>query len=540
MKLKHLILVITIGLTSLVACKKTPNDEPKPDPVATRADLTRDSIFLYAKEMYLWNTALPTYETFNPRQYTSKSTDFLNYEQELVALANIAINPSNGLAYEYYRYTSNGVNVIDSKYSYISDIADKNPVAFVPTKQSAVDLEGNGNDFGIKLIPYGNGNTPNDANDFFLYISAVYPGSPADKAGLMRSFRITKIDGVAIGTNYSSEVTSINNKFNGTTIALEGTKYVDDMPAGTFSATLNKAVYKSSPVLATNVFTSGAKKIGYLAYARFSTLSNSKPDIDAAFANFSASGVTDLIIDLRYNGGGYVNTAQYLINQIAPSSTNGKVMFSEHYNALMQSGQAKILANQPLLDANDKVQYSNGRMITYLDLDYSIAGNTERFVKAGPLDNVTNVVFIVMGGTASASELLINSLKPHINVKLVGTKTYGKPVGFFPIKLENKYEVFYSLFQTKNSLGEGEYFAGFTPNVVDSYDDAGFNFGDAGENLIAKAIGVLNGTVTTTSSINKVMSIDGKSVNKSKLVAMPAIGGDEFVGMIETNHKVKK
>jgi carboxyl-terminal processing protease len=285
-----------------------------------------------------------------------------------------------------------------------------------------------------------------------------------------------------------------------------------------------------------------------LAYARFSTLTNSKADFDLAFSEFSTAGVTDLIIDLRYNGGGYVNTAQYLINQIAPASANGKVMFAEHYNGLMQANGATILANQPLLDANRKVQYQNGKMVTYADVNYSVAANTELFAKAGPLNNgntISNVVFIVSGNTASASELVINSLRPYMNVKLVGTKTYGKPVGFFPITIENKYEVYYSLFQTKNSLGQGDYFDGLVPNVPftdirEDLDDPRNNFGDPQEYYTSVALNAIAPGAVVSSSA-KTMSIQGRSVAIESLRPMKTIvDGNDFMGMIETRHKLKK
>ncbi len=128
-------------------------------------------------------------------------------------------------------------------------------------------------------------------------------------------------------------------------------------------------------------------------------------------------GVADLIIDLRYNGGGFVNTAEYLINLIAPPTVTG-TMFVEYYNKTMQDGKASILKNQPLLDENDQIQYSGGKIVTYADVDYSVTGNTIAFSKKGSLSTVANVVFLVSGNTASASELVINSLKPHLNVKL--------------------------------------------------------------------------------------------------------------------------
>ena len=541
MKLKQIFFLTAIVLVTFASCKKT---DPTPVPVPpsgtpTRAELTKDSIFLYAKQLYLWSDALPTYDAFKPRGYTSKSTDFLNYESELIALANSAKNPATNIAYEYY------ANGTDTKYSYISDIANKNPTAYIPNKTSAVDLEGNGNDFGLKISAYGQ--NEGGVEPFVLYVTAVYQNSPADKAGMVRSHKILKINNQTIGANYTAERDGINTALNATSIKLEGITHVNGIPDAPFTVNLTKASYKSSPVYAAKVFTSGSKKIGYLAYARFSNLNNSKPEFDAAFAKFAAENVSELIVDLRYNGGGYVSTAEYLINQIAPSSLNDKVMYSEHYNALMQSGGATILNNQPYLDATGKVQFfSNGKLITYADLDYSLKGNTEVFLKNGPLTGVSKVVFIVSGNTASASELVINSLKPYITVKMVGTQTYGKPVGFFPIRLENKYEVYYSLFQTKNSLGQGDYYSGFAPDIPftdvrGSLDDPRNNFGDPQEYYTSVALKEFGATSPITIAAAKTMSINGKNVSVQSLKPMkPIVDGNEFVGMIETNHRIKK
>ena len=544
MKLKQFIFLLTIFSVSFVSCKKKPDPTPEP-PANDRANLSRDSIFLYAKQIYLWSDGLPTYDVFSPRKYTTATTDFLNYERELITLAKISKNPATSFPYEYYT-TKNAlgieVEVDDSKYSYISDLANKNPTAYIPEKKSAVDLEGNGNDLGVKLGAYGQGGPGSTA--FALFITAVYQNSPADKAGMVRSDRINKINGRTIGDNYTADRDFINTSFAGTNITLEGVKYTNGVSGAPYTITLDKATYKSKPIFATKVFTADNKKIGYLAYARFSTLANSKPDFDEAFATFSAAGVTDLVIDLRYNGGGYLTTAKYLINQIAPASTSGKVMFTEHYNTLMQSGGATILTNQPLLDANKKVQFQNGKMITYADINYKISANTELFAKAGPLNTantITNIVFIVSKSTASASELVINALKPFMNVKIVGTKTFGKPVGFFPITIENKYEVYYSLFQTKNSLGQGDYFDGFTPDIVDDFDDPRNNFGDSKEYYTAKAINVIAPGAVVTASATKTMSIKGRNVSIESLQPMkPLVDGNEFVGMIETKHKLKQ
>lgn len=544
MRLKQIFILTAIISVLLSSCSKGKDPLPPETGEKTRADLTRDSIFLYAKEIYLWNTALPTYEAFNPKKYTTKSTDFLNYERELIDLAKIAKN-SNGLPYEYFTTTNalgNQVEVDDSKFSYITDIADKNPTAYIPNKQSSVDLEGNGNDFGLKITAYAQNETT-ATDEFALFVTAVYQNSPADKAGMIRSNRIYKINDRTIGNSYSADRATINAAFasTATTVKIEGVKYENGTAGTPYTLTLNKAIYQSSPAYATKVFTTGAKKIGYLAYARFSRLSNSKPAIDAAMTKFAEANVTELIIDLRYNGGGYLATAEYMINQIAPSSVGTSVMYSEHYNALMQSGKASILKNQPLLDADGKIRYQGTTMLTYADVDYSLAGNTERFAKSGPLNGVTKVVFIVSGNTASASELVISALKPFITVETIGTKTYGKPVGFFPMRLENKYEVFYSLFHIKNSLGDGDYFGGFTPTVVNDFDDPRNDFGDPLEHYTKLALNRFGVNTPVTTAIAKTMSINGRSVSVQSLKPMKAIvDGNEFVGMIETNHKIKK
>lgn len=541
MKFKKVLLLFVLVISITTACKKTKVEPtPLPPPVVTppvtpapsRQELSLDSIFLYAKQIYLWNDALPSYEDFKPREKFANSVDLTGYNNEVYAISQFKINNSTGKPFEF-------TGTARAKYSYIQDITTKNPSAFVQTEKSAVDLDGNGNDLGVKLGAYGTSVT--DANAFALFVTATYQNSPADKAGMIRSDRITKINGRPIGANFNNDIDFINTAFAGTSISLEGTKTVNGISGASYSVTLNKAVYKSSPIYTTKVFTAAGKKIGYLAYARFSSIANSKADFDAAFATFNTAGVTDLIVDLRYNGGGYVNTAQYLIDQIAPATATGSVMFTEYYNSMMQNGQAKILANQPLLDANDKVQFQNGKLITYADINYSPASNTEKFSKTGPLRNSANIVFIVSGNTASASELVINSLKPYMNVKIVGTKSYGKPVGFFPVTIQNRYDVYFSLFQTKNSLGQGDYFDGFTPDVVDTYDDPLHNFGDPVENYLAKALTVLAPGATVTSKIAATMSIGGRKVSVQTLNPMkPLVDGNEFLGMIETKHNLKK
>ena len=534
-------LVTVVGFN---ACKKSKSAEPLPiiDPVYTeintkqtptinRAELTNDSIFLYAKEIYYWNTSLPTYDAYEPRKYGAGEA---NYELNLYNLVKASKSAD---------YVS-AATPPNNKYSYIfnTDDANPNPTANIPNASASVDLEGNGNDMGIyNLSALRVGTT----NVYKLYILATAENSPSFNAGLTRGAYITSINGTPIGNIVSdkiaaAEVNLINSTIFSDPATLRLTGFKADGSA--FNVTIIKASYKSSPILKKSVLTAGAKKIGYLAYARFSNKENSEQVLTDAFNEFATKNVTDLIIDLRYNGGGYVSTAEHLINLIAPSSSSG-VMYTEHFNNNLKNRKRtdpSILSNQPLLDDKGKLQYENGKMVTYADIDYSVAGNTNNFSKKGNLTGISNVVFIVSGNTASASELVINSLKPHVNVKLVGTKTYGKPIGFFPVTIEKKYEVYLSLFETKNSLGQGEYYSGFVPDVDGGTDYGDFDFGNPQESYLLKAIQVLVPNATPFNVISATKGVSANVAKSSQLNLLGEIGNkEEFKGMIENRHKTK-
>lgn len=530
-------LIISAGFS---ACKKSdadvdPDVPGTEEPTSTeRANLTKDSIFYYAKEVYLWNESLPTYETFNPRSFTAE-TDLLSYEKELFQITRYGQNPETQKPYE-----QNSGNSSTPKYSYISDLNDRNPVASVFTKGS-VDTDGNGFDLGFySFSAFGTD------NNYRLYVKAVYPGSPAAKAGLTRGAEITSIEGTRIGSNFNSEVDLINSLIYDTppSAILKGVK----KDGSAFDLTIERASYNSSPVYKSKVFEVNGKKVGYIHLGRFSKMTNAEgnnptdANLDPVFAEFAKEGLTDLIVDLRYNGGGYVSTAEHLINLIAPSTATG-VMYKEVYNKTLQNinRSTSILKYQPLTDADGNLRYdANNKMLTYANVDYSTAGNTASFKKAGALTGIRNVVFIVTGNTASASELTINALKPYVNVKLVGQTTYGKPVGFFPVTIENRYDVYFSMFETLNSRDEGGYYAGMKPDISSDTDDAKRDFDDASENYVARALEVLApGSATSTRATMSVKGRNGATLNLSPSMTQKVKKPNTFVGMIETRQKVK-
>ncbi|MCX2479607.1 S41 family peptidase [Pedobacter sp. MC2016-15] len=536
------VFIVLMGI--MASCKKSSHEDLTTTPVTTtgvptagsRKQLTLDSIFLYAKQIYFWNDALPEYSAFNPRQFSGKSADLDNYDDELYKISQYSNNPTTNKPFEY-----SGEGNLYPKYSYINDKTQDNPDASASiNSRASVDTEGNGFDIGIRPIFYLTSDSRENGS-FVLLITAVYPGSSAAANGVQRGWQIQKINGNSIsGISYSTENASIINSLDGASVKIEGVNYVDKVP---FSVTLTKTSYKSSPVYTSKVITRAGKKIGYLAFARFSTLTNlsapSDANLDPAFASFAAAGVTDLVVDLRYNGGGYINTAEYLANLIAPAGVAGKTMFTEIYNPTMQAKARTtktILSNQPLLTSDGKIQRQEGKIVTYDDLDYTPAGNTTNFSKKGSLNSVTNVVFIVSASTASASELLINALKPYMNVQLVGRTTYGKPVGFFPITLENRYEVYMPLFETQNANKEGGYYTGMVPGTTVS-DNSTYPFGDERESNLAAALNLIAPGSTSQSATSTVTErTRAASLNFTDMKPV----NSEFNGMIENRTRIRK
>lgn len=476
------LLLVVVGFTS--SCKKSNSDGS--DGVAagtpgTRAELTKDSIYLYAQQTYYWNVGMPSYSAFNPRQYSSNNA----------VLAAIKALPSTGGK---------------DKYSFIDD------------GTVASELGGVAGDFGFSVFY-------NDTND--LRIKYVYASSPAATQGLKRGYRITKINGSTTINTSDASIDYVVNAVFGTSasISLTVTK-----PDGTSQdLTVTKGTYNINPVLFSKTYNVGTKKVGYIVFNSFTT--NSTALLDAAFAQFATDGINELVVDLRYNGGGSVATSEAFTNLIAPTAQNGKVMYTTYWTQTMQDNQATILQNQKFYaKGNDGVT----RLYSYFDYSYKptmAAGNQEYFAKRGSVNGLNRVYFLVLGGTASASELLINNLKPVVDVKLIGKKTYGKPVGFFSLRID-KNDLYIPQFETKNQLNAGGYFDGMTVDK-DVADDVTKEFGDPSEKLLAQALNYsATGAFTSYLKDNTLSSTTGLS----RALAEDLTGKMdlEFKGMIET------
>lgn len=341
---------MTISLLTFVsACKKDKKEDEDISPrTGSRAELSIDSLYLYAKEIYLWNDALPSYSSFSPREkYASITPEINALNKELFDISQLKINASTKLPFEY-------LHTGFPKYSYI------------------------------------------ETN--FNY-------------------------------NLKAETKTLSNVKNSDIIVT----YIND--------------------------------VVYLALSSFPRLDLLKMDLDNIFIDIAKQHPSTIIVDLRYNKGGYIETTEYLANLIAPSKLQGKIMYTEQFNNTLNSGNAKILNHQPYLDSKGNYVKINGRQATMTDVDFSEKGNTYHFSKKGKLESIKNIYFITSQSTASASELLISLFRPYFNVKTVGQKTFGKPVGFFPIDID-RYSLYLSSFLLKNADGWFDYFNGIEPNII--------------------------------------------------------------------------
>ncbi len=519
--ISRMLIPALLCLSVLAACKKDRSNPSTPPATGSTTEKYADSLFLYAKDVYLWNAQLPEYDKFIPRQYVSSGDEEDGLNAELLALTKYATSGST--ASGFWEYSAGG-----PKYSYIFNTDDSNPspLAYSAADKSSVDLKGIGYDFGMR---YGIGiNTANTT--FALYVIAVYPGSPAALAGIVRGDIITTLNGKTMsGVRYTDAISNYID--NATQNQAEVTLTVANKPAIT---KLSRTSYRSTPVLKSDVVTYNNTKVGYFAFARFDQLSTCKADIDEAFKKMKDAVVTNVIVDLRYNGGGYVETSAYLANLLAPSSENGKEMFIETFNETLQNKKSTL----PFKDSDGKLQYQNGKLVTWGDVDFTKKGNTTNFnvgavTASSKLENLQKIVFIVSGNTASASELLINVLKPSgIDIQLVGATTYGKPVGFAPVRI-GKYDVYYSMFESLNRNKEGKYYDGMSVNYATQDRWAG-DFGTDKDNYTYAAVQYLS---TGSYPSNTTATLKG-ATSTSQLSPAHELGYS-FKGMIEDRLKAK-
>ncbi|MGB3754516.1 MAG: S41 family peptidase [Parerythrobacter sp.] len=226
--------------------------------------------------------------------------------------------------------------------------------------------------------------------------------------------------------------------------------------------TVTKADYSLDPVsdrYGAKILNDNGKQVGYVNLRTF--IDSADPDLKAAFASFRQAGVTEVIVDFRYNGGGLVRIAE-LMGDLLGADKGGRV-FSR----------------------------------TTLRPSKSSENETDFFSTRPEAIAATKIAFIGRGGTASASELVTNAFIPYLgnDMALVGTNTFGKPVGQFGFDREECDDRLRVVtFKTENATGQGEYFTGLAsvvPTTCQAADDINAQLGDADEASVAQALSFL-------------------------------------------------
>lgn len=400
------LLIIAAGVFS---CKKEDSNLVPPttsDSTSTVSvgDKLKDSSLAYARDLYLWYDQIP--DTFNARSYSDPNAlmaGIRKYSRE-TGFANPVDRWSFGIKQAEWDNISSGI----------------------------------AGDFGLNVFFYGTGD---------LRVKLVEAESPAGKAGIRRGWRIVKING-------NSNITTSNSSFIVENVYYSNsTQFTFQKPDGAETTiSLSTATYKENPIVLDTVYNINNKKIGYMVFNSFlGDTTEIYNNFQRLFSNFSKENVSDVVIDLRYNGGGYVSVQNKLANYLVPSTGNGGVMMKQEYNK-----------------------------------NYANYNSTTSFRKLGNL-NLNRIFFIVSSSSASASELLINNLKPYMNVKLVGpSKTYGKPVGFFALPVGDWY-VFPVSSRTINKNGEANYYNGFQLDYTVA-DGLNKDWGNVEETSLASAL----------------------------------------------------
>ena len=331
--------------------------------------------------------------------------------------------------------------------------------------------------------PYSMGYSPqfwyyNNKKNVLIVVEYVYPGSPADRAGLKRGDIILDIDGEPMTPDnyydlYSKDVATYSLADNdpiAQTLTLNGKELK-----------MKAEVVKADPSIYDTIFNVGGRSVGYYVYTAFTSDVSYYNTMDEIFDRFKAAGVKDLILDLRYNGGGDVDAAGHLASAIAPKNVveNNEVLITNVYNSLL----------------------------TYEFQRRAPEDMTYHFPKNSHNADIENLYVLCTEGTASASELVIVGLMPYMNVKLIGTNTYGKYTGMFVFhksvdkELEDlkNWVLMPVCMKYANSQGYTDFDNGLTPDytVVDDLTNA-YQFGDANDPMLAAAFDAIGGEPLTT------------------------------------------
>ncbi|HET9694472.1 MAG TPA: S41 family peptidase [Steroidobacteraceae bacterium] len=291
--------------------------------------------------------------------------------------------------------------------------------SYLTTRSAENSLLGAG-----EFVGFGFRNRTDDPQRVFIL--DVYAASPAADAGLQRGDEVIAVDGTAVADALSSGQT-FSDLMGPAEAGVRRTLTIR-RGAATFDVTLEKRTVTIDPVPdgfgATVLPLAGTSGVGYLHLRSYVSTADSQ--LRTAFANFLAAGLEHFIIDLRYNGGGYLSTAQLLNDLLGGNRSSADVQYSVVHNAAR-----------------------------------SQQNSTVRFAPRDESVSPVQIAFLTTDATASASEINANTMWPYVTTAIVGSDTLGKPVGQVAFDLsgcEDRLRLV--AFETVNSLGEGDYYDG--------------------------------------------------------------------------------
>ena len=331
-------------------------------------------------------------------------------------------------------------------------------------------------------------------------VTLVTPGGPAAKQGLRRGDLFLSVNGTEINSATADGI--IHTLKQGADIVLQMTTISNGQLINGSALSISHTYFREQPVYLTKLFTNGSKKAGYIYYNGF-TQEFDRNILDS-IARFKSSGISDLIIDLRYNPGGDVSSAAKIAVALAPVKEGQTFIISQ---ANKNGGQITDSFAQSINKGNSPPrtlpEVSNSRI------------------------TISKLYVLTSLSTASAAELLINNLKPYLPVVQIGEKTVGKDMSGFEIYDQRTppkitYLLHPLIFKLYNANKQGNYSQGLIPDYyIDEFSALPLKeFGDKNDLLLKKALELSLGSSLTTSSSrvtsnSEMLSRRGKAIFQS-------------------------
>jgi C-terminal processing protease CtpA/Prc len=362
-------------------------------------------------------------------------------------------------------------------------------------------------------------------------ITYVKHGTPAEKMGIKRGDMFRKINGQQMTTtNYSSVINPLldTSASAGITFSLYQSGVFNDQTPVTVNKVTN---YQEDPVYMDTVYILQSKKVGYLVYNFFSNDPGDQTlkydlELNNAIAGFKQQNISELIVDLRYNHGGMMTSAVNLASMLVPGLTTDKIFaytdYNQNYTDYFNSAAYKIL-------------YHDDPFITDFSTDIAV---TTPSAASYPVQNVGSnlqrIFFLTGSNTASASEMVINGLKPFLTCVLVGDTTVGKNVGSTLVNdtknTKNQWAMLPIILKYFNKDHKSDFTKGFVPDFLVG-DDYSYQLGDIREARLATAISQITGIHISPAKLPAVKrtfiksAIDFKPVHDGLVIRNKSIEG---------------